>query len=153
MGRRKEIIDEELVKKAQEDVKKIKDYKIIIRLQAIIGGRYPLKEVREILGVSRHSVRLWAKRYKEEGLDGLSDKKKGHRRRKLGEEEESEIRRWLRGMCGLKRKEDPLDNREVEERDRGGFWDKDKQDAAVAINPANGFQAKEFKTPGIRRLT
>lgn len=97
MGRRKEIIDEELVKKAQEDVKKIKDYKIIIRLQAIIGGRYPLKEVREILGVSRHSVRLWAKRYKEEGLDGLSDKKKGHRRRKLGEEEESEIRRWLRG--------------------------------------------------------
>ncbi len=39
---------------------------------------------------------MWAWRFIRGDVEGLRDKKKGHRRSKLGEEEQAEVVRWLR---------------------------------------------------------
>ena len=117
-----------MVEKAKKALREIKDHKIALRLQAIIiAGRYKLREVGEILGVSSHSIRLWAIRFREGGIEGLRDKKKGHRRRNLGEMEKEEINLWLREG--------------IDARGRKVHWTKDKL--------REGFRSEESKDPSL----
>ncbi len=42
-----------------------------------VGAGIPVTEVAERYGVSRQSVHAWLRRYREEGLPGLADRRPG----------------------------------------------------------------------------
>ena len=97
MARPKEIIDEALAAKAKQELAKVYNHKVSLRLQAIISCMdHPISTVADVMGVSRHAVWRWAKRFKEQGVEGLFDRPKGHNPPKLNEEERKQIARWVR---------------------------------------------------------
>lgn len=96
MGRSKEVIDEELGRQAAAELKKITDAKVCIRLQGIISSvSYPMSLVAQILGIHRHTLWRWIKCFRQDGVDGLRDKPKGHNPAKLNEGHKRCVERWL----------------------------------------------------------
>lgn len=96
MARPKEIIDEELVLQAKRELEKLSDYKVCIRLKAIISCKdYPINHVSKIMGFHRSSLWKWIKLFQEGGVLALYDKPKGHNPAKLGEQHKSKITIWL----------------------------------------------------------
>jgi len=96
MARPKKVVNGELAQQAKVELKRIKDYKVCIRLQAIISSAdHSIELVSDILGI--HSSTLWRliKRFKEEGVKGLYDRAKGHNPAKLGPEHREKIVQWL----------------------------------------------------------
>jgi transposase len=90
MARPKEIVDETLADA------RINNHKVSLRLQAIISCmNHPVNKVADVMGVSRHAVWRWAKRFREHGVEGLFDRPKGHNPPKLNEEEREQIAKWL----------------------------------------------------------
>ena len=97
MGRTKTIIDETLAAKAKEELAKNKDLKVGIRLQAIISSaEQPIGTVADVMGVGRDTVWRWTKRFRENGVEGLADRPKGHNPPKLNEDERAQIAEWLK---------------------------------------------------------
>jgi len=97
MARPKELLDEALVLKAEEEIKKLNDHKVCLRLQGIISSRdYPISQVSKVLGVNRSSLWNWIKRFKAGGVSELYDKPKGHNPSKLNARHKSKIGRWLK---------------------------------------------------------
>lgn len=99
MGRNKlsSFVDEKTLKQAEADLEKIPDSTISLRLLAVIGsgkGRR-INEIADFLMVTRQSVFFWIKKYKSEGLKGLQDKPKGHRKKRLSPEQKKTISGWL----------------------------------------------------------
>jgi len=121
MGRKKEAssVDSATVAQAEADLKGLGEGKVAKRLLAVIavGREKNLQEVADILRVTRQSVSRWIGRYKQQGLGGLYDRPKGHRRKRLSQPQEEEIQRWL------------LEGKDA----RGGFqhWTIDKLKMAV----------------------
>ena len=96
MARHKEIVNEELCARAKQDLEKLTDYKLCIRLQSIIScGKQPMDLVSEVMGINRTTLWRWIKRFKISGSDGLYDKPKGHRVSRLGDEKKQVISNWL----------------------------------------------------------
>ena len=96
MARPKEVVDRDLVRKAQVVLEEISDNQICVRLQAIISsGDHPMSLVADIMGVHPTTVWRWSKRFKENGVDGLRDRPKGHNPSKLGSEHRRIIFEWL----------------------------------------------------------
>lgn len=99
MGRKKEVslVDAVTVAQAESDLKGLPQGKVANRLLAVIavGRDKTLEEVADFLRVTRQTVSRWIGRYKHEGMAGLHDRKKGHRRRRLGSHQEEEIQGWL----------------------------------------------------------
>ncbi|MBU1627142.1 winged helix-turn-helix domain-containing protein [bacterium] len=96
MARPKELLDEELVSKANEELEKLSNYKVCIRLKAIISCKdYPINHVSEIYGINRSSLWNWIKRFKAGGVLALYDKPRGHNPAKLNKEYRSKISSWL----------------------------------------------------------
>ncbi len=96
MGRSKNVIDANLAERAREELGRIRDAKVCKRLQAIAScERQPVNVVAVVLGVSRRSIWQWAKRYKEQGLEGLRERPRGHRPPKLSSEQLASMERWL----------------------------------------------------------
>ncbi|MBM3335022.1 helix-turn-helix domain containing protein, partial [Candidatus Sumerlaeota bacterium] len=121
MGRKKEVsfVDSATVAQAEADLRGLGEGKVAKRLLAIIavGREKRLQEVADILRVTRQSVYRWIGRYRRQGLRGLYDRPKGHRRKRLSDPQEQEIQRWL-----------------VEGKDAGGGfqrWTVDKMKMAV----------------------
>ena len=95
-GRPKEIVNEEVIKRARAELKVSADYRVGMRLQAIVScADHPLEVVSSILGVSRQTVWRWIKRFKEEGIKGLHDRPKGHNPSKLSPDQKEQIKGWL----------------------------------------------------------
>ncbi len=96
MGRSKNVVDLHLAELAKEELGRMSDAKVCLRLQAIAScERYPVNVVAVVLGVSRRSVWQWARRFKEQGLDGLQDRARGHRPLKLSGQQLAAVERWL----------------------------------------------------------
>lgn len=96
MARPKEIIDDALAEKAKHELSKINNHKVAKRLQAIISCvDHPVSTVADIMGISRHALWRWSKRFREHGVDGLYDRPKGHNPPKLNFEERELIAKWL----------------------------------------------------------
>jgi transposase len=96
MPRPKEVIDVDLVQRAQEALINVPDHKICLRLQAIISSaQHPLHLVTAILGISRVSLWRWIKRFSSQGVEGLIDKPKGHKPPKLNQEQQQQVACWL----------------------------------------------------------
>ena len=97
MARPKELLDEELVEKASKELEKIKNYKVCIRLKAIMSCKdHPISHVSTIMGINRSSLWTWIKRFREGGISTLYDKPKGHNPAKLVEQHKREVSIWLK---------------------------------------------------------
>lgn len=66
--------------------------------QAIISlnNGIPMKEVCNVLGVTRESVRLWKEQFRKDGLDGFLKEKKVGKRSKLNESRKMELKNIVR---------------------------------------------------------
>ena len=96
MARPKKSIDATLVANAESALADVKEYKLAIRLQAIISmSNQPTETVAEVLGVSRQSLWKWVEKFRNHGLEGLRDKPKGHNPSTLTEEEKQQVARWI----------------------------------------------------------
>jgi transposase len=99
MGRLKSVsaVDELTRAQAEADFKQLPDGKIAQRLLAIIAAGHDrrLGEVAEVFRVTRQSVAQWIKAYKASGVSGLTDRPKGHRRKRLSPKQEEIIQGWL----------------------------------------------------------
>jgi transposase len=96
MPRHKKV-DVTLAEKAEEELKKIQNHNVCMRLQAIAScAKHPVNTVASIFGTSRQTLWRWIKRFKQKGADGLYDLPKGHNPAKLDEEHREQITQWLR---------------------------------------------------------
>lgn len=97
MARPKKLLDEELVLKAKEELKKLSNHKVCLRLQGIISCKdYPISHVSKIFGINRSTMWSWIKRFKRGGELALYDSPKGHNPAKLNSGHKSEIANWLK---------------------------------------------------------
>ena len=72
MGIRITVVDQEYVDRAKMDLKDIEDLGVAEnRLQAIISAyKNGVKNVVEVLDLSRNTLHQWCKDYKEHGIEG-----------------------------------------------------------------------------------
>jgi len=96
MGRPK-TCDETLAARAREELAKNKELRVGIRLQAIVSSaEQPISTVADVMGVGRDTVWRWIKRFRENGVEGLVDRPKGHNPPKLNKDELAKIAEWLK---------------------------------------------------------
>ncbi len=104
MTKSKKIIDQELVKRGEEELKGLKDHIIYVRLIAIIqAGSRSVEDVAKDFKVSSRSIFRWINRFKKEGVEGLRDKPKGHNPSKLTDKHKHLINQWYgskKNACG-----------------------------------------------------
>ena len=73
------LLSTEILLKAEEDFKNLKEGKLAKKLLAIINySRLPSPELSKIFKVSTKTILNWIKKYKKEGLEGLKDKRGGN---------------------------------------------------------------------------
>jgi transposase len=96
MARPKVNVDSETILKAEEELGKIKESKVCIKLMAIrAAGENPVISVASIFKVSTRSIFRWIMKFKKGGVEALRDKPKGHLKSKLTEKHKEEIERWI----------------------------------------------------------
>ena len=96
MARPKSNVDAKTVAMAEEALEQIKDSKLSIQLKAIIAAaEHPVEKVAKILQVSARSIFRWITKFKEEGIEGLRDRPKGHMRSKLTEDHKRRLEQWV----------------------------------------------------------
>ena len=68
-----------------------------MRLMAIVaaGRGMGLQEIATFLRTTRQTVAIWIDNYKSDGLDGIRDKPKGHRVKRLSKTHETQMQEWL----------------------------------------------------------
>jgi transposase len=97
MARPKEVIDRKLAEKARIELGKITDYRLCQKLRAIVSSLdHPIKVVAQINGVGPDTIWRWIICFRQEGIEGLKDKPKGHRSSKLSEVQWQEVESWLK---------------------------------------------------------
>lgn len=96
MSRPKLNVDPGTVRKAEEELCKIKESKLAIQLQGIIAAaRHPVHQIADIFHVSPRSIFRWITKFKEQGITGLRDQPKGHMKSKLNDAQKMVIEEWL----------------------------------------------------------
>lgn len=96
MGRPKKSFNEEFRKSLKKDLSSIKSSEVVIKLKAILAC-FDHKEhtVADIFGIAYSTLHTWIKAYKENGVEGLKNKPRGHNPSKLSKEEEEQIKQWI----------------------------------------------------------
>ncbi|MEM4407986.1 MAG: helix-turn-helix domain-containing protein [Candidatus Caldarchaeum sp.] len=88
--------DTSLFAMAEEVRSKTRDPRLRLKLRAILScQRHSLRDVAEIIGVSRQTLWRWIKRFREEGPEGLQDRPRGHRKPKLSPIQFEQIASWI----------------------------------------------------------
>jgi len=96
MGRSKVLLTEEIVFKAEKELSKIKDAKIVRKLLAILAFKdYKLKEVTKIFKISTPTLFSWIKRFEERGIGGLKEGRGGKYKGKLSKESWEEVKEMI----------------------------------------------------------
>ena len=88
---------EDLVKFIRENKNDIKVRAVIVYL--VESGKMKVKEVAKELGIGERTIYEWKRRYREEGVEGLRDRRaEGNqgKRRKLSEEDEERLKELLK---------------------------------------------------------
>jgi Transposase and inactivated derivatives len=74
----------------------IKESQLVIKLQTIIScANHQVETVSSIIGKDRVTVWRWIRAFKDNGVEGLRDKPRGHNPSKLNEEQREQIAIWL----------------------------------------------------------
>jgi putative transposase len=99
-------ISEETTEQAREALNGIRESQLAIKLQTIIScAKHPVETVSSVIGKNRVTVWRWIRAFKENGVDGLMEKPRGHNPSKLNEEQRKQIAIWLN--TGKNSKEEP----------------------------------------------
>lgn len=97
MARLKKNIDKETILRAEERFKGLREGKLAMQLRGIIAfGNNSAKEVAQILKISPRSIFRWVVRFKENDIDGLKEKPKGHYKSKLTEEQKAQLKELIK---------------------------------------------------------
>lgn len=89
-------INEDTAEQARLALVGIKESQLAIKLQAIVScANHQVETVSSVIGKDRVTVWRWIRAFKENGVDGLIDKPKGHNPSKLNEEQRAMIATWL----------------------------------------------------------
>ena len=89
-------ISEATAEQAREALIGIRESQLAIKLQTIIScAKHPVETVSSVIGKDRVTVWRWIRAFKDNGVDGLVDKPKGHNPSKLNEEQRKQIAIWL----------------------------------------------------------
>lgn len=96
MARPKVIVDQNLKAKAENELKKFKESKLVKQLLAIAAAAdYPVDQVADIFQTTKQSIYNWVRRFKENGIAGLMDLPKGHNPAKLSLLQKQTIKQWI----------------------------------------------------------
>lgn len=96
MGRPKEVIGHELGEEALIALESIRESNIVIKLQAIVScARHPVSRVADILGKDRITLWRWITSFRNYGVEGLKEKKRGHNPSKLNDEQKTIVYSWV----------------------------------------------------------
>lgn len=96
MARTSRAINEETANMARDALFGIRESQLAIKLQTIIScARHSVDTVSSVIGKDRVTVWRWIKAFKENGVDGLMDKPRGHNPSKLNEGQRAQIAIWL----------------------------------------------------------
>jgi len=99
VGRRRSasLVDEVTLAKAQADLRCVPQGKVALRLLAVIaaGRGEGLQKIACFFGTTRQTVAAWIGHYRKAGVSALSDRPRGHRRRRLNQEQQRRIDQWL----------------------------------------------------------
>lgn len=96
MGRKKSLINSEIIEYVESDLNHIKDSGTVIKLKAIKASyHHNIKEVASIFDVDRSSIERWSSNYKQYGIEGIKQKSRGHNPSKLNPEEKEKLKQWI----------------------------------------------------------
>ena len=96
MARPKRSIDQRLVEEAQMQFKEFGYGRVYLRLLVIVrAGEHPIAETARFFGISRNTIFRWIRRFRQNGVEGLYDRPRGHDPSKLTEEHKQQISHWL----------------------------------------------------------
>jgi len=103
MARPKSVFLEELAKRACADLEILDQFKVTVKLRAIIAAaRHPVGVVAEIFGVGAQTLWRWAKAYQKHGLEGLYPKGRAPKASKLTLAQKDEVLAWIDGRTTAK---------------------------------------------------
>ena len=90
------ILTEEVLLKAKQEYAKLKESKIAKKLLAIIAyGEHTGDEIGKIFMISPRTLLRWLRRFIEEGVKGLEDKRGGNYPPRLTEAQWKEVKEWI----------------------------------------------------------
>lgn len=93
---RSKLLTPEYEKVILSDLETIKDSQVVIKLIAIRATfSHTEMQVADVFNISRSTLNNWIKRYKDEGLQGLINKPRGHNPSKLSKNEKDTIKSWI----------------------------------------------------------
>jgi transposase len=97
MAKRRFTLSERQEKELQRTFRETKDGATRIRYQAVrlYGQGYPVPEVCQITGCNRTSLMEWCRKYRQEGVLGLTDRRGGPHSAKLKPEQLEDLRARL----------------------------------------------------------
>ena len=96
MGRSKTLLDLSYQEVIASDLKNFANFETVIKLKAIMATlTYKESEVAEIFGISRSTLLRWVSTYKKYGVEGITNKSRGHNPSKLGTKEKEIIKEWI----------------------------------------------------------
>jgi len=97
MPRKRFTVTEQQAKALQRAYRQTKDATTRTRYQAVIlySQHYPVDEIRVITGCPRSSLMEWCRKYRQQGVAGLSEHRGGPHRAKLGSAQIDALREKL----------------------------------------------------------
>lgn len=96
MARPKQKVDDEVINKAESDLKTLKDSDIALKLLTIINyGKYPGAEVAKFFHTSQRNIFRWIEKFKESGIEGLKPRDKGKPQELLNTEQKQQVEMWI----------------------------------------------------------
>ena len=96
MGRNKASIGERELALALAERESLREWKTVFKLSAIVAyAKHTAETVAPIFGVTTESVIRWAASFKKSGVEGLRDKAKGHKLRRIKGDDAKQIRQWI----------------------------------------------------------
>jgi len=96
MGRNKTSIGERELALAIAEREALREWKTVFKLSAIVAyAKHTAESVAPIFGVTTETVIRWAALFKKSGVEGLRDKAKGHKLRRLNGKAAEQVRQWI----------------------------------------------------------
>lgn len=97
MSKLSKLLDKEVVKSAEEALKKLGPYGYISKkLNAVIAAsKHNITEVAKVYDISRTTLTSWIRHIKNSNLDKLQAPKERCKRPKLNREQLQEIKQWI----------------------------------------------------------
>jgi transposase len=96
MPRPKEKSLQEVFLKADQALSRIDDSRLVMKLLAIRGySTQQAKEIATLFNVEARTIYKWIELFRKQGIKGLQDKPKGHRKAILDANHREQIAKWL----------------------------------------------------------